>query len=54
VLSTIDFDDELPLPTDKVHDVWPDGFLPDEFAAINRARPKAIPKLRFSGSRILP
>jgi hypothetical protein len=44
VLPTIDFDDELSLPADKVYDIWPDGFLPNELAAFDGAQPQPIPK----------
>jgi hypothetical protein len=54
VLAAVDFDNESFLPTNKIDDIRPDGFLTHEFESTERSRTQEAPKLPFSLSGISP
>jgi len=45
MLTTIDFNDEIPLPANKIDDIWSNGILAIKFEPAERARSQPIPKL---------
>ena len=47
VLAAIDFDDQLFLTANKIHDKAAEGLLAHKFVAFYRTGPKSVPKAQF-------
>ncbi len=47
VLAAIDLDDEAPLPTNEIADIWTDWLLPNELATRELSAAKMPPELGF-------
>jgi hypothetical protein len=54
VLAAIDLNDESYLPTNKIDDIRPNGFLTHELKSTKRSRTEVLPKLLFRLRRISP